>query len=123
MSESEIRISMARLRRNRTRQGDIKCDLCGVAPYSERHHIIQKSATIGRDEARELANGPKITALLCKSCHEIVDLPLHRDRLFANLYKINGKGDVLAGWLEMKKIFDQILEKGVVLFWTLPKPN
>lgn len=113
-----IKSQMVRLRR-RNRNGDPLCDMCGVAPATERHHIIPRHRTVAHEEARRLANQANVTALLCSSCHYDADQIQNRDKLWLKLYAINGNGNAAAGYLSIKRTIDQIKEL-IWLPWELP---
>jgi uncharacterized protein YlaI len=102
-------------------KGLVACDLCGCAQASERHHIITKYSTMNRDEMRRLANGPLVTALLCKDCHNKADNVKERTQLLLNLYRINGRGNAQKGYEAMKPIFDKIFDLTAGILWRLPE--
>lgn len=71
-------------------RGDALCDLCRVNKPTDRHHIYTKHSTMSNDEAREIAERPELSALLCRDCHAVADSEENRNRLFQELYKIYG---------------------------------
>lgn len=109
-------------KRRRNSLGQPLCDMCGEAHGAERHHIITRARTIGSAHAASLANGPDITALLCRECHNTIDIPANRDALLQKLYLINGQGDGLKGYEIMKRSFDAATE-GIWIQWELPMPS
>lgn len=120
--EQIIRTEMEYLRP--VTRGHIHCDMCGKPSNVQRHHIITRGETTGNYLAKELANGPLVTAMLCNTCHDEQHRHTEyaRPALLQKLYVING-GDPYQGYIIMKNVFDQIRESGLRLHWTLPEPE
>lgn len=71
-------------------RGDVLCDLCRTNPPTDRHHIYTKHSTMGNEKARDIAESPELSALLCRDCHNIADSEVNRNKLFQELYQIHG---------------------------------
>lgn len=95
--------------------------MCGEAPATERHHIVTRNATQGNDAAKEIANGPLLTALLCQECHVDIDTTDNRGLLIQNLYRINGRGDAAKGREVMLEQFEIMVSHMLYPpLWRLP---
>lgn len=114
LSELKIRRVMSQYR-----PAPIKCDLCGVNKAQDRHHIIPRRATMGNERESEIANGPYLTSLLCRTCHDTADTDTNRNRLFQRLYQIYGRGNCEAGYTVIKREFDKI----TATTWEIPDVN
>lgn len=98
------------------------CDLCGMVPAEERHHLIPKSQTGANAPAREVADEDVLTTLLCRGCHEDAHAPGVREQIFQNLYVINGRGNAEAGYAITLEAFNRLREL-TNLTWELPEPH
>jgi hypothetical protein len=114
---------MERIRKKHANKAPL-CDLCGYESASERHHIINKGLTMGNAEARAEANVAAITCLLCHDCHTIADSEESREKILQKLYKINGRGLPVVGYLVCMTAYIKVqYAMNTLLPWTLPEPS
>lgn len=95
------------------------CDLCGVRPATEVHHIIPRNAVVGNPRAWQLIDDPLVKSALCTECHNAADMPENRDRIWRTIYWVNGRGVKTIGYRITKEHFDMIKALTAVT-WDLP---
>lgn len=62
--------------------------------------------------------------MLCRECHAAADSEATRIMILRKLYRINGKGDMVQGYLRLNAIYESASEcmtSGIL--WKLPKPE
>lgn len=116
------RLSRMTAIRRRAPNGHAYCDLCGMVPAQERHHLIPKSQTGQNMLARLAADVDELTTLLCRECHDGAHAPGVREQIFQRLYVINGLGNAEAGYRTILAAFNRVKDY-TRLTWELPEPG
>lgn len=116
-------MKLSRMTEIRNRIGNqARCDLCGMVPAAERHHLIPKSSTAGNPAAFQVSDEDVLTTLLCRDCHDGAHAPGVRESIFQKLYHINGWGNAEVGYAITLEAFER-LKVLTKLTWELPEPE